>query len=150
MKFRPLIALVPILLAAPALAATPAPAKGLDVHVGLDTPIGHIEFASHGRRERIPAPRGHYEFREERYWVEGCTRRVWVPDEFRTITDPCGRTRTVLVRSGHYETVHEPGRWEVRTVRVWVEDRPHITPGRRFDDRRRRDRFDDHGRRGRG
>ncbi|MEZ5974235.1 MAG: hypothetical protein R3E96_05180 [Planctomycetota bacterium] len=50
------------------------------------------------------------------------------PDEFRTITDPCGRTRTVLVRSSHYETVHEPGRWEVRTVLVWVEDRPHIAP----------------------
>ncbi|MEZ5974234.1 MAG: hypothetical protein R3E96_05175 [Planctomycetota bacterium] len=38
--------LIPIPARRPGPGATPAPAKGLDVHVGLDTPIGHIEFAS--------------------------------------------------------------------------------------------------------
>jgi len=69
---------------------------------------------------------GHYELRDTRVWVEGCTENVWVEPEFGFTLDACGNRIRFLVRAGYWRTVHHPGHFEVRTQRVWIPGRHEI------------------------
>lgn len=142
MKKRLFALLLPLAFAAPAAASTQAPeanshgAQGgqwsADVEPALQSNAREGNFG-HRRRDSCPPPRtarGHYEFVTERVWIEGRTRRVYVPAKYRTILDDCGFEVRILVRAAYYKTVCDPGYYETRTRRVWVPARPVITPGR--------------------
>lgn len=86
-----------------------------------------LDLHSHGRRSRARIPRGYdggrYEYRNERTWVPGYDRQVWVEPVYDWHYDNCGNRHQVLVRAGYYRTVCVPGRWENRQVKVWVPAR---------------------------
>jgi len=155
MKHRFLTLLLPLALtagAAPALAAAPAPVQkngSGDITVHTQHANLGIRFGDRSRQtcEPVHTRRGHYEFVTEQVWVEGATRRVYVPAEYRTVIDPCGRRRQVCIRPAYYKTVCDPGHYETRMRRVWVPYRPVITPGR---DRHARGDANQGRRRGRG
>lgn len=84
-----------------------------------------IGFRHGERSECRPAYRvwvpGHYESREERVWVPGECRRVWVEPIFEWRRDYRGCRQRVLVRAGYWRSIEEPGHYETRRFQVWVE-----------------------------
>ncbi|MCB9906832.1 MAG: hypothetical protein H6830_03870 [Planctomycetes bacterium] len=148
MKNRLIALVLPLALAVPAFAAQqvtpPQTPDGLqppaELHAGIES-----RFGQRGRHDDVHVARGYYQTITEQIWVEGVTRRVWVPEQYRTVYDFCGRAHNVLVRAGYYRTICEPGHFETVTRRVWVPARPVITPGRGIDRGHGRG---EHGRRG--
>lgn len=69
-----------------------------------------------------PGQRGHFNVVQERIWVSGGIRRVWVDAVFTTAPDAHGNQVRILVEPGHYRDVKIPGRYEVRERKVWVPD----------------------------
>ncbi len=84
---------------------------------------------------------GHYETRNQRVWVPGFSRQVWVPPSYAWHYDSCGNRHQVLVHAGHYRTERTPGRYETRREQVWVPARRiHIDrrSGRNYGQQRNR------------
>lgn len=82
-----------------------------------------------------PAParewiQGRWVERVERIWIAGREERVWVPAEYRTMRDHCGRTIQVLARPGHWEVQCVPGRYETIVHREWEPGRWETRWGR--------------------
>ncbi len=134
MKNRLIALLLPLALAAPAAASTQTPDGAWTADVEPRAQHQAHEDAFAGRRDRHRrsprTARGHYEYITEKVWVEGRTRRVYVPAKYRTVLDECGFEIRILVRAAYYKTVCDPGYYETRTRKVWVPHRPVITPGR--------------------
>lgn len=63
---------------------------------------------------------GHFERVERQVWVEGGTRREWIPPLTRRVCTSWGGVREVVVRPGRWVLVPLPGRYEVRCEDVWV------------------------------
>lgn len=119
--------LLPFLLAA-ALAPSARAGSEIELRFGKRTRAG--EFAIHlssgraryereceSRRIWVPA---HFETREERVWVEGRERQVWVAPVYDWRYDHCGRPYRVQLEVGHWTCVRDPGHFECRKVQVWV------------------------------
>ena len=70
------------------------------------------------RTRRVFVP-GHYEWVEQRQWVPGPTRQVWIAPAHQVVLDSFGRPRTVLLTAGHFESITSPGHFEVHRVPVW-------------------------------
>jgi hypothetical protein len=75
---------------------------------------------SKGTRGRWQAPSGYYKNVNERVWVAGQCRQVWVPESYGWIYDNCGRKRWAIVQQGYYQQVQDPGRYEWQVRRIWV------------------------------
>ncbi len=145
MKFTVLRYALPAALALAMLAPSSmarTPKADWNVDLGSRANLG-ITIGSPGHpraRNRTRAPqrsrcitpaRGYWKTVTEQVWVEGRTRREWVPACYETIYDSRGGAHRVLVQEGHYRTVRDPGHYETRSRRVWVPARRTITPGRR-------------------
>ncbi|MEM8712133.1 MAG: hypothetical protein AAGG01_14380, partial [Planctomycetota bacterium] len=63
------------------------------------------------RRARIPRgyDGGRYEYRNERVWVPGFNKQVWVAPVYEWRYDDCGRRYRVCVQAGYHRTVCVPG-----------------------------------------
>lgn len=129
---------VPVLLAAFALCAAAAPVHAShgkhddkrecrdrgyagSISVGRD---GFVVGIGLGNAFCKPAParewiEGRWVERVERVWIEGREERVWIPAEYRTVRDHCGRTTQVLARPGHWRVECVPGRYETVVRREW-------------------------------
>lgn len=118
-----------LLLPLVAVAALAAQGEAQVVELGFRKHFKHgsisIALSNAERSECRPVYRvwvpGHYEMREERVWVPGACRRVWVEPVYSWRSDYRGCRRRVLVREGYWESVQEPGHYETRRFRVWVE-----------------------------
>ncbi|MAG59001.1 MAG: hypothetical protein CMJ83_22160 [Planctomycetes bacterium] len=84
-------------------------------HIRIHRPHRHVHC--HSCVRQTP---GFYRTVSERVWVAGCARQQWVQPVYRTVCDPCGSHRRVLVRAGFYQTVQGAGHWDVVNRRVWV------------------------------
>lgn len=101
---------------------------GRHVAIGADLPIVRTSYpAPHAPP---PPARGCWTTVEERVWVPGECRTVWVPPVYGWTRDHCGRRHYGILREGYWQTVQEPGRYEIRTRRVWVSH----SRGHRHDD----------------
>ncbi|HET6203304.1 MAG TPA: hypothetical protein VFI25_10935 [Planctomycetota bacterium] len=65
------------------------------------------------------APAGHYEFRDRRVFVPGCSENVWVEPVFQSRVFGC-RTFRFCVRPGYYRRVWHDGYYRVERFRVLV------------------------------
>ncbi|MCC6406862.1 MAG: hypothetical protein IT453_06835 [Planctomycetes bacterium] len=94
-------------------------------HGSISIGLRHGDRHDDRRSECRPSYRvwvpGHYETREERVWVAGECRRVWVEPVYGWRTDYRGCRSRVQLRAGYWETIEEPGHYETRRVQVWVE-----------------------------
>ncbi len=61
-----------------------------------------------------------FRYVNERVWVPGLQRRVYVPARYGYRQDACGLRVRYCIVPAHYEIVQDPGRWEYRRRRVWV------------------------------
>lgn len=127
------------------VAATTAPAAAQRLHAdkrGAQWEIGATKSSRSGsaaitvgsrgvslnlQRGNPRVPRGYdggrYEYRNERTWVPGYNRRVWVEPVYEWRYQDCGPRYRVLVRKGYHRSVSVPGRYENRQVKVWVPAR---------------------------
>ncbi len=128
--------LLPLVLAA-ALAPTARAGSDIELRFGKRTSHGSFSIAlfggNHRERDRDCEPRrnwvpAHFETREERVWVEGTERQVWIAPVYDWRYDHCGRPYRVQLEVGHWTCVRSPGHFECRKVQVWV--------GGCWDDRR--------------
>ena len=104
-----------------------APAMAGDKKVRVRADWGRVELRL-GWPICEPAPQrewmeGYWTERCERVWIEARQTQVWVPAEYRTAYDHCGRPYDVLVRPGYWRTECVPGRYETVTRREWVPGR---------------------------
>lgn len=88
---------------------------GLSVHFDLGAPRADCRPVY-----RVWVP-GHYECREERVWIAGECRRVWVEPIYAWRSDYRGCRQRIVVRAGYWETIQEPGHHETRKFQVWIE-----------------------------
>ena len=56
----------------------------------------------------------------ERIWVWGVERKVWVEPVYDNWVDDCGILRRRQIRGGFFRVVQEPGRFEIVQRQVWV------------------------------
>ena len=120
---------LPLVLAA-ALAPTARAGTDFELRIGQNNKHGNFAIALSNRfpRARHAEPRrawvaGHYETREEKVWVEGTERQVWVAPVYDWRYDHCGRPYRVQLEVGHWTCVRSPGHFECRKVQVWVAGR---------------------------
>ncbi len=93
------------------------------ISVGIGDLFGWRDRRDDDRCERpyrVWTP-GHYECRDDRVWVPGVCRRVWVAPVYEWRTDYRGCKFQWLVRDGYWDSVEAPGHYETRRVQVWVE-----------------------------
>ena len=105
--------LLPLLLASLTLFAEPAAAMGPG-H-GRRNPRANSYSAT--RAVWVP---GHRERVERRRWIDGGTRREWLPAETRELCTPWGGVRVVVVHPGRWVLVPVPGHYETCYEDVWV------------------------------
>ncbi len=98
--------------------------KGKHIGLNINLPLGHgrrhhrqphVHVHGHACRHWVA---GRVELVQEKVWVPGCSRQVWIAPVYRTDHDACGHPVQVLVTPGRYQTVTQPGRFEVRPRRV--------------------------------
>ena len=121
---------LPFLLAA---ALAPSANAGSEIELAFGKRTKHGSFmvhlgSGHGRYEKHRAPKrnwvpGHYETREEKVWVEGSEKQVWVAPVYDWRYDHCGRPYRVQLEVGYWKCVRTPGHFECRKVQVWVSGR---------------------------
>lgn len=66
---------------------------------------------------------GYYRTEYQRVWIEACQQKRWVPPQYATRYDSCGKAYSVLVRDGYYDLVTIPAHAETRPIKVWVPGR---------------------------
>ena len=98
--------------------------KGIGINIG-----GVFGGRHHDRHDRhrhvhtshcVRQHAGHYQEVQDRVWVPGCERRVWIQPEYRYVVDSCGHRRQILLRQGYWDVVQDEGHYEITTRRVWV------------------------------
>lgn len=124
---RSLLALAAALsLASVAAAQAPritASKRGNQVSANLRFGAGGFNVGiSKGTRGRWQAPTGYWKNVNERVWVAGRLRQVWVADRYGWIYDNCGRKRWAVVEHCHYQQVQDSGRYEWQVRRIWVSN----------------------------
>ncbi len=108
------------------MAFSSAPAQASDWNIDFSKRSISVNVGNRGHRvtTRRYAPRkvwvpGRYEMEQQRVWVEGQTRQIYVPPVYETRCDYRGRAYQVQISAGHYRVVRDPGCYEFRRVRVW-------------------------------
>ena len=119
--------LLPLVLAS-AIAPSASAGTDFELRLGKNGKHGSFAIALSNRSPRVHAPRrawvpGHFETREEKVWVEGSERQVWVAPVYDWRYDHCGRPYRVQLEVGHWTCVRSPGHFECRKVQVWVAGR---------------------------
>ncbi len=63
---------------------------------------------------------GHYRITQERVFIPGYTRQVYVPARYENRCGLFGIQYRRKVSPAHYRSYREPGRYEIRTRKVWI------------------------------
>ncbi len=88
----------------------------------------HDGWHQRGRHQRGRHHRGRrhrhvglgFGYVNERVWVPGPQRRVYVPARYGYRRDACGLRVRYCIVPAHYQIIQEPGTWEYRRQRLWV------------------------------
>jgi hypothetical protein len=64
---------------------------------------------------------GHYEYRNEKIWIQEEIRKIWVSSVAKWDFDENGEQIRV-VEPGHYEYQTIDGHYEIRQVQVWINE----------------------------
>lgn len=90
--------------------------------------VGHHGYGSHANPACVYIP-GRYETVDEKVWVQGHSRRVWIEPEFHVWTDHHGDLQRKQIGGGLWQTVQEPGYWKTLHKRVWVPGHTQCSGG---------------------
>ena len=87
---------------------------------------GHRSHSSHGHSSYGHSSYGYrshghsssYGYTTQRVWVPGCSKRVWVPAQYKYVRRHCGTVVRVCVSHGYYNTVQTAGYYTYKQVRT--------------------------------
>jgi len=98
--------------------------RNLQISIGSRSHQHHHD--GRGQRGRRDRGRRHrkvglgFRYVNERVWVPGPQRRVYVPARYGYRYDACGRRVRYCIVQAHYQVVQDRGCWKYRRRQVWV------------------------------